>query len=114
MQNTGAMTQLHEELAHYTALPYKDLVARISEPPLSMQMICGDERYFAEFKVLWHDRPTGELCISGSISRRRLARPGAVYGEPHHHPNGRGQSPAGCVGTYRFDTPGQPRRTQRE
>ncbi len=67
MQNTGAMTQLHEELAHYTALPYKDLVARISEPPLSMQMICGDERYFAEFKVLWHDRPTGELCISGSI-----------------------------------------------
>jgi len=67
MQDTGAMARLQEELANYAALPYSDLVARISEPPQSMQMICGEERYFAQFKVLWHDRPAGELCVAGSI-----------------------------------------------
>jgi hypothetical protein len=67
MQDSRALCTLQEELTHHGALPYGELVARIGQPPLSMQMICGNERYFAQIKVLWHDRRAGEVCLSGSI-----------------------------------------------
>ncbi|HYN06389.1 MAG TPA: hypothetical protein VES67_03270 [Vicinamibacterales bacterium] len=68
MDNTQAIHLLDEAMQEFRREPYRDLVTRIGQGPVTAERQGADAaQYQLEFSFVWDDRPGGNVRVIGSI-----------------------------------------------